>query len=122
MKKIFAVCLFFLVVYMAVAAIPVSAADKEDKCGDWIGNYNGLSYRYCYAYLGNNTWSQTINLVQFWNTNSFQVKLRYYMVSGNKTYGPRVLYIDPSDKYHPGPKVAIADGERISSIKVEASR
>jgi len=121
MKKKFILCLL-LVVSMTIVSMPVLAAENDDKCGDWIGNYNGVSYRYCHSYIGNNTWNSTINLVQFWNTNSYQVKITYYTTIANKTYGPYVQYLDTSSKNHPSPQIAISEGERVFSIAVEPSR
>jgi hypothetical protein len=119
MKSKRIVLLMLILVSMGIISSFVFAADK-DKCSEWIGSSKGVSFRYGRNYLGENQWSPYPNFVQFWNANSYRVKITYYETLSGKEYGPYIQFLGPSSDSDPGIKVAIPKDAKVSSITVEA--
>jgi hypothetical protein len=121
MKNKHIIVLMLILVSMGIISSSVFAADK-DKYSEWTGPSKGVSFRYGRSYLGENQWSPYANFVQFWNANSYRVKITYNETLSGKEYGPYIHFLDQSNDSNPGIKVAISKNARVSSITVEPSQ
>lgn len=101
---------------MTIATISgFTSSSNKDKCTDWSEPDNGVQFKYCATYYGDDQWCTYYDNLQWYNGNSYKVNITWKW-QFKKVKGTSALTLEANETSEYS---AIPDGYQINSIVVE---
>lgn len=108
---------FSIIIIWGLLSFNCFSQDK-DKCTEWSAYTQGICYRYCHTYMGNDAWSNYLNVLELYNGTTQTLVVTYITQKNGQKLATCTVTLKSHEKTDP--KVAISDGEKIYSIEAKA--